>query len=681
MDSRFDSLRFARVIAIAMAGLALGTSGAAQDLLPAHVSDLRGIALELDAWRELHGSQWRVWLDEQTGYARFLYGGGAQPTFVPREDAQFAALARDMLEATRALHGVDPSQLVDDGVILLPLGTVGSSDKFSVHFHQELHGVAVQGGYVNVLFDRRGTLLSIDSMALPVLGELTTEPVVGASLAREIAAAEFPKDGALAATATSEPELVVAQSLEFGARRARLAWRVRADAAVQGQIAASFTYTVDALDGTIRERQNEIHEFDVSGKVITRATPGLLPAGPNNLEVLLDVPRVRVNVTPFLFVETDQNGDFTIPGVVAPLWVQVVYEGSHCNTINHANNEFILNANLLLNSGNILTMNTGMNDVFTAEANAFLWVNKLRDWVRGNNSSDFTADPPVFANVGLAFLSCNAYAFAGTINFFQAGNCNGGATAPNTSYSTIVAHEFGHVLNDRYLSHNGADGFGEGNADVFAMYLTDQPIIGEDFYSGVGDIRTGLNTRQFWGDTNNCTYGSTPGEVHACGEVLMGALWKVRQRLKDDLGAGGGSATANALFSAWMLGYDETQIKSMIELHWLALDDDDANLSNGTPHFIEIDCGFRAQGFPGVGYQLSTVYVDAANSSGPFMGSSNDPFVKVVDSTCAAGGAPAHVTSGGVISIAAGTYTVGGAYEIGGAAMTLRATGGTAVLR
>lgn len=681
MEWRLDSLRFARVIAIATAGLALDRSGAAQDILPAHVPDLRGIGLELDVWRESHGSQWRIWLDEQTGYARFLYGGGAQPTFVPREDAQFAALARDMLEATRALHGVDPSQLVDDGVILLPLGTVGSSDKFSVHFHQELHGVAVHGGYVNVLFDRRGTLLSIDSTALPALGELTTEPVVSAAVARGIAAAEFPKDGALAATATSEPELVVAQSLEFGARRARLAWRVRADAVVQAQIVASFTYTVDALDGTIRERQNEIHEFDVSGKVTTRATPGLLPPGLNNPEAYLDVARVRVSAGLAGFVETDQNGNFTFPGLNPPLAVSLVYEGAHCNTINHANNEYVLNTVLTASSGNTLLMNQGVNAVFTAEANAFLWVNKLRDWVRGNNSADITADPQVLANVGLAFSSCNAFAFAGTINFYQAGSCNGGGSAPDSAYSTIVAHEYGHVLNDRYLSHNGADGFGEGNADVFAMYLTDQPIVGEDFFNGVGDIRTGLNTRQFWGDSNNCTHGDPVGEVHACGEVLMGALWKVRQRLKDDLGAGGGSATANALFSAWMLGYDETQIKSMIELHWLALDDDDANLSNGTPHLIEIDCGFRAQGFPGVGYQLSTVYVDAANTSGPFTGSSGDPFFKVVDSSCAAGGAPAHVTSGGVISIAAGTYTVGGAYQIGGTAMTLRSTGGTAVLR
>ena len=95
----------------------------------------------------------------------------------------------------------------------------------------------------------------------------------------------------------------------------------------------------------------------------------------------------------------------------------------------------------------------------------------------------------------------------------------------------------GHWLNDLYGSGNGSDGFGEGNADVFAMYLVDDPIVGQDFCGSGCNVRDGNNTRQFCGDCCNGCYG----QVHADGEVLMGALWKVRARLKVGLGSSAGS--------------------------------------------------------------------------------------------------------------------------------------------
>jgi PKD repeat protein len=126
------------------------------------------------------------------------------------------------------------------------------------------------------------------------------------------------------------------------------------------------------------------------------------------------------------------------------------------------------------------------------------------------------------------------------------------------------------------------------------MYCTDQPIEGENF-QGTSDIRTGLNTRQFCGDDNTGCYG----QVHADGEVLGGALWKVRARLQTAHGSSAGGAIADLLFNSWMNAYNDGQIKTIIETHWLTLDDDDGNINNGTPNYLHIDGGFRDQGFPG----------------------------------------------------------------------------------
>ena len=80
----------------------------------------------------------------------------------------------------------------------------------------------------------------------------------------------------------------------------------------------------------------------------------------------------------------------------------------------------------------------------------------------------------------------------------------------------------------------------------------------------------------------------------------MGAAWKVRSRLKTTNGASQGSLIANSLFLGWMNGYNQTQIRSIIETQWVTLDDDDGNITNGSPHFADIDGGFRQQGFPGL---------------------------------------------------------------------------------
>ncbi len=188
----------------------------------------------------------------------------------------------------------------------------------------------------------------------------------------------------------------------------------------------------------------------------------------------------------------------------------------------------------------------------------------------------------------------------------------------NTAYSTVVAHEDGHWLNVIYGTGNGSDGMGEGNADIWAMYIWENPVVGAQF-SGSSAIRTGLNTRQFCGDSNPGCYGG----VHADGEVWMGAAWKVRANLKTALGNGPGAAVANALFLGWMNSYNQTQIRSVIETQWLTLDDNDGNIANGTPHYSQIDAGFRAQGFPGytlipLSFTNVTDLPDTTNQAGPY---------------------------------------------------------------
>ena len=229
------------------------------------------------------------------------------------------------------------------------------------------------------------------------------------------------------------------------------------------------------------------------------------------------------------------------------------------------------------------------------------------------NPTDATADLRFLSNANLA-QTCNAYFNGNSVNYFLAGS-----GCPNTAYSTIISHEMGHWMNVLYGTGNGPDGMGEGNADVFALYLYDTNIVAQDFFAVGSPIRDGLNTRQFCGD---CC-GSCNGGVHSSGEVWMGAAWKVRRNLNNSLGNAAGDAVANNLFLDWMNAYNQTEIKSAIEAQWLTLDDDDGNLNNGTPHYLDIDSGFVEQGFPGVPFvpiQFTslTQVADTTNQTGPY---------------------------------------------------------------
>jgi len=349
-----------------------------------------------------------------------------------------------------------------------------------------------------------------------------------------------------------------------------------------------------------------IHQ-DVHGTVSAMASPGTLPDIASNPETsqIIKYGRCQTGATT---VYTDSTGYFNFPGINNTVSVTFTFVGTYASVNYAPGTDYSLGLSLPPNTANSVLMNPSSTGSITAQANAYIVSTMTRDWIRGIDPNDGHGDFVTVANVNVSG-TCNAYYSGNSINFFPSG---GGCV--NTAYSTIVSHEQGHWMNDRYNTNNGGDGMGEGNADVWGMYIWDTPIIGANF-SGGGYIRTGNNNRQFCGDCCGGCYG----EVHNDGEVWMGAAWKVRNNLNTSLGNSQGDLTANTLFLEWMNGYNQTLIRSVIETQWITLDDNDGNITNGSPHFTEIDNGFRAQGFPGLTISCpspSNVCMSSINSTG-----------------------------------------------------------------
>ena len=577
-------------------------------------------AAQLDDWREQHGDNWRTVTNQLTGTVEMLYGGRALPGFEPdtNVEADWFRLGRGWIEATRQMHGVELKDVVADRFVFLPMGQATSTDKITVSFEQIVDGIPVEDGRINALFDTRGALLSLHTTGASEVEGRGQRPAFDAGFASLIARERFTASEGVEPNHYSAPTLVWAHVDDQETRRWTLAWQVEAQWIEEGFEPAGFEYTIDAQSRQILKRETTIHYFDVTGTVMSNASPGSTADHPGNPPAPLPVPHVRVNSSAGT-VFTDADGNFTIAGVNTPVSITLQYRGRFTNVTNNAGGNYSVTLpNVQANQANTLLMNPTPSEHLTAQANGFRSVGTQRDWIRSVIPGDATADFLSQTNVSQP-NNCNAFYNGSSTNYFRrGGGCN------NTAFSVIVAHEMGHWLNQRYSTGNGGDGMGEGNADVFANYQYDDPVLGRFFGTNGGGTRTATNNRQYCGDGNGGCYG----EVHRDGEVWMGAAWKVRTRLNTSLGGALGDLTSDLLFLGWMNAYNQRSIHSIIEIQWLTLDDNDGNINNGTPNYAEIDAGFKQQGFPGfaleyVAFANVLDLPNTTNESGPYVVTAN----------------------------------------------------------
>ncbi|TAH35485.1 MAG: hypothetical protein EYC70_12565 [Planctomycetota bacterium] len=579
-----------------------------------------GVPEAFRAWQLQHGDSWVLRVRPGTGAGRFLYGGRARAPFACASDADYAELARVVLQEASGVLRLDESTLVLQELHRLALSRIGSSDKVALVFTQEVRGVPVVGASVTVLCAPGGDLLALDSTALPQVQSLLTLPAVDPRAAIAAAHSAYAALEGRAAGTIGVPELVIYPHQPGERIVPRLAWAVELRTPVADGIPSGRRMYVaaDALADVLGSDQlvhtcGRAGTNDLTGHVDSFATPGVLPDTAANPETLQAMRSLRVSSTAGSAV-TDAAGNFTIPHTgTTPVTLSFAFTGPFALVNNAAGLDYSLSVPFTPGVFQSVTMNPALTEEVTAQANAFNGIHDFRDYLKSIDPGENTMDFQVLANVNIA-STCNAFFDGFSINFYLAG---GGC--PNTAYSTLVAHEEGHWANVREGSGNGPDGFGEGNADAYAMYIYDTPVVGQDFYGPGTLIRTGENMRQFCGDNNPGCYG----ETHSDGQVLMGALWKVRRNLNSSFGDAAGDLIADTLFVSWMNAYNDGQIRSIIEDHWLSLDDDDGNLANGTPSFPEIDSGFREQGFPGVDLNLiritHTPLADTPNEFGPYV--------------------------------------------------------------
>ncbi len=449
-----------------------------------------------------------------------------------------------------------------------------------VSYLQHIDGVPVFRSDVRVLVrNEPGYPVVLVKSALSRVGDFHVNggaaAVPAIQAARDNATMRFP--GMLKFT---DPETVVWAGNDGQADRPRLA------IAFIGQAFDQFSpryikqlIVADAATGEIVFSENQILNFDVTGKVTGFATPGK-KADTCETEVKKPLPYVNVWIGNEK-VFANEAGEFVIPnqgGIpvvveseLAGKWFRthigdstgVVAEEQQKNVVPPGSTEFIFNE-----QNNDQTKRGGVN--------AYVNANIVRDFVLGQQPEFPTInsqlDWPVNVNVPGA---CNAFYDGSSINFFLPG-----APCPNTAYGDVVWHEYGHHLVNRAGSGQGQ--YGEGYSDTIGVLISDEPILGYGFMGNcAAGIRTAQNTKQY-----PCN-----GEIHDCGQLLSGCVWDTRNEflktnpstyrdLIEDL-------TVNSV-----LLHQGSFITPQITIDFLTLDDDDQTILNGTPHYFEIATGF-----------------------------------------------------------------------------------------
>lgn len=378
--------------------------------------------------------------------------------------------------------------------------------------------------------------------------------------------------------------------------------RVRVSGTSSAGIPVIYDTWVDLGNGTVLDRQNMVRHLGQSGAAAPRRkTRPMGPAswvqmmncqvtGTAHLTQPFEAP-VEVGLDHLVvqtasgLANTAAGGLLTLDDGVQTVGLQLAGLWSTVTT-----NGVTPSFNVEVASDTTLVFDGAAN---IREMSAYHNVNRIHDhvqaWLPGFTGMDFSL--PTIVDVS---GTCNAFYTPGnpSINFYSEGDgCNAFSLVAD-----VVFHEYGHGINDLYYESLGSTfingAMGEGYADLWAISLTDNPILGAGCYMDNADFYI----RRY--DEDPKVYPlDLVGEVHADGEIICGAWYDTHLLMGGDWG------NSMPLFieayagqQATIQNGNEGQAFVEVLLDALQADDDNADLSDGTPNGAAILEGFGIHG-------------------------------------------------------------------------------------
>lgn len=579
---------------------------------------------------------WIAYVDKRTGKIDYAEGGnvawipGAGNRLTPAELglaagskvtlATLETLARRQLDEVSGLLGVDPADLV------LNPGRSGQpgAHVWFVDFDVLAGGRKIEGARV-VFYVNNGNLIGFGSENLPAPG--TRAPAIRVSVDAARTAFFAYADGFQAGDSIVDNGSY--KLLPTGVTSSKFG-EGYAPGSGRGLVGVwEFSFRREGTVGTWRGRvdaaSGQLLEFKDMNEYGS-ATGGAYRSDRPATEVVLPLPWANVASG----VYTNSAGVFSGSTGTTTLQGQYVKMTDSCGTISKAADG---SGVIALGSGtgtDCTTPGTGGAGNTHATRTQFYMVNRAKEIGRGWLPSNTWLNGSLTVNVNLN-QTCNAYWNGSTINFFR----SGGGCANTGELPGVSLHEWGHGLDSNDGNGSSADnGTGETYGDFSAALFTHNSCIGNGFLgtsncggygnactscSGVRDIdyakhtantpSTVANFTQTRCPTSTSYKGPCGREGHCESYVSSEALWDFANRDLPSPGSGAAWGTADRL---WYLSRS-TSTKGFVctatgtwtsngcstGTLWRsmrAVDDDNGNLTDGTPHGGALGAAFNRHG-------------------------------------------------------------------------------------
>ena len=363
---------------------------------------------------------------------------------------------------------------------------------------------------------------------------------------------------------------------------------------------------VDAQSGRVLEL------FD-DNKYVGGVTGGIYPRTIAGTETL--VPFVNTAVTNGSAQTTDLGGNYNYGSGTASTTLGGTFLSVSDNCGAPAANATSAPGDILVGTSAATDCSFSATGHSTRAArNAFYHLNNVRrmgqKWLGGVNAkatSWFATDVRVNVNIS---DTCNAYWDGSSVNFFK----SGGGCANTGEISDVMQHEWGHGLDSNTKSGSVGDSAkGEAVADTVALLMTHDSCVGPGFLpsggetpacsTGVRDLTfsvTAANIATKCSRSSSCA-GALGYECHCESHILSGAHWKLAQLFVTRYGAAEGwdrfekgYLRAFQNITAYSIGAAGNAYDA-----WMAADDDNGNITDGTPNADIIFQAFSAQAIAG----------------------------------------------------------------------------------
>ena len=529
-----------------------------------------------EVWARFAASHpgWRAQWNVATGLPHRMFGPGVRVAGASTSAGVGATAARAWIESHRdlLLAGASPDDLVqvtDHFDAVTKIRTVA--------FEQHHQGLPVADGQLSVAFknDRLFVVASelVPNLDVAIPAEATWAPVEVVD-AKAVDALAGIVGRAQLRTSAGPPMLLPIVPKE-GAADIKVVRRVIVDGF--GPTSRWSIYVdIATARPLVREQTLRFASGTVRMNVPNRQ--------PSNIRQPVPAPFALVRANNQNLV-TDENGVLTWPGT-DPITGTLLAEGTQVQTINQAGENAAFTFSLT--DGGTVEWDQRDEEFVDAQLNAFIaggiaWRRALiiapnNGWLNGARLE---------ANVNFND-SCNAFSDGVTINFFRASR-----QCENTGrLADVVYHEFGHSFHANSIlrgvgSFDGA--LSEGISDYYAATITNDSGMGRGFFYSNQPLREidPADDEAVWPD-------DIANDPHTTGLIIAGALWDLRTLLIEDFPneSDAVQATDRLLYAILQRASDIPS--SYVEV--LAADDDDGDISNGTPNFCAINDAFGRHG-------------------------------------------------------------------------------------